>query len=237
MTLFLIILTFQITYLNAQESRFKEGETLNVWAQSGLNMRDKPDAKATKITTIPYGAKVIVQPNIGVKIPFEVEEFKGFIVKGYWLLVKYGDTEGFVFDGFLSRLPAPESSKMDMAIIPYLNEKIGKVGKPYKIQKCDVPDFKDDTCVYIQKYRFDIELAVNTAPEVGGGYILKSSNFTFYEAYIIVKTFFFNAEHEVFSFNKKENAIKSKPVNEEGGCYFDIRQEGKIIVIEGSCGC
>ena len=110
-TLFILI---QSLGLIAQASRFKDGETLNVWATSGLNMRDKPDAKAVKLTTVPYGAKVIVQENIGVKIPFEVEEFKGFIVKGYWLLVKYGDMEGFVFDGFLSRLPAPKNKKEDI---------------------------------------------------------------------------------------------------------------------------
>jgi hypothetical protein len=84
--------------LNAQQSRFKESETIHVWATSGLNMRAKPDAKAEKIATIPYGAKVVVQPNIGVKIPFEIEESKGFIVKGYWLLVKYGNT--IVIDGY-----------------------------------------------------------------------------------------------------------------------------------------
>jgi hypothetical protein len=107
----------------AQTSRFKDGETINVWATSGLNMRDKPDAKATKIATIPYGAKVVVQPNIGVKIPFEVEEFKGFTVKGYWILVKYGNTEGFVFDGFLSQLPAPDPT-IAFSINAYLDKNL-----------------------------------------------------------------------------------------------------------------
>ena len=100
----LLFFVLQWAKTTAQDSRFKEGETLNVWASSGLNMREKPDAKSAKRVAIPYGAEVSVLPNIGVKIPFEVEEFKGFTVKGYWLLVKYGNTEGFVFDGFLGRI-------------------------------------------------------------------------------------------------------------------------------------
>jgi hypothetical protein len=80
--IFIAIFLVKTLGLTAQTSRFKDGETLNAWATSGLNMRDKPDAKATKIVSIPYGAKVVVQENIDVKIPFEVEEFKGFTVKG-----------------------------------------------------------------------------------------------------------------------------------------------------------
>jgi hypothetical protein len=126
--IFIAFVLLQTIGLVAQTSRFKDGETLNVWATSGLNMRDKPDAKATKIAAIPYGAKVVVLPNIGVKIPFEVEEFKGFSVKGLWLLVKYGDKEGFVFDGFLSRLPAPKKND-SLGLEDYFNSNVDKIGQ------------------------------------------------------------------------------------------------------------
>ena len=131
--IFIAFLLLKIVDITAQTSRFKDGETLNVWATAGLNMRDKPDVKAAKIAAIPYGAKVVVQPNIGVKIPFEVEEFKGFIVKGLWLLVKYGDKEGFVFDGFLSRLPAPKDND-SLNFSDYFNSSIGKIGQKYEVK-------------------------------------------------------------------------------------------------------
>ena len=148
--LFLFVL-LTIQKMTAQESRFKEGETLNVWAASGLNMRDKPDAKGQKLATIPYGAKVLVQTNIGVKVPFEIEEFKGFTVKGYWLLVKYGNTEGYVFDGFLSRLPTPKNTKSTKpdepsGIADYLKT-LKKVGKVFDIEKCKESGMND----YISK--------------------------------------------------------------------------------------
>ncbi len=104
----LVLLLLQSLLTFAQQSRFKADETLYVWALNGLNMRKLPDAKSEKIATLPYGEKVTVQANIGVIVAHEVEEFKDFKVKGVCLLVKYGDKEGFVFDGYLSRLVAPE---------------------------------------------------------------------------------------------------------------------------------
>jgi hypothetical protein len=166
-TVTLLLLFLQTVLIMAQESRFKEGEIINVWASSGLNMRSKPDAKAEKIATIPYGAKVVVLPNIGVKIRFEVEEFKDFIVKGYWLLVKYENTEGFVFDGFLSRLPAPDKNNKE-GWGGYFDETIGKSGDKYEIK---IWDKKGDSVRFVkpnekyneehinsyrQKYKFNI---------------------------------------------------------------------------------
>ena len=238
--LLLLITTINLT---AQTSRFKDNETLNVWAASGLNMRDKPEAKATKIATIPYGAKVSVQPNIGLKIPFEVEEFKGFIVKGYWLLVKYGNTEGFVFDGFLSRLPAPSLTD-NGRLEEYLNIKIGKIGKKYDIQIFDKIidkyrfstandrfDEKDITG-FTQKYKYDI-IYEHGKGEGGGDSRIESPNLTFYESYFLVKTFFFPHKPEILEFNKKDKNITF--AGEE--CEFTIKKIGDKIVIDGYCGC
>lgn len=246
--LFLFII-FQIGKITAQESRFKEDETLNVWAASGLNMRDKPDAKAAKVATIPYGAKVSVQPNIGVKIPFEIEEFKGFTVKGYWLLVKYGDTEGFVFDGFLSRLPAPNLNDKE-GMEAYFDKKIGKIGEKFEVrfydetvdsmryarpnEKYDLD--KHDEKRYKQKYKASI-LLENVDSEGGGGYKIILPNSTVYEGYFLVKTFYYDQKTDIFSFNKKEKKVNMTVREEGAGCYYDIKQEGTKIIIDGGCGC
>ena len=239
-TLFVLLQTIG---LMAQESRFKEGETLNIWASSGLNMRDKPDAKATKLTTIPYGAKVVVQPNIGLKIPFEVEEFKGFIVKGYWLLVKYGNTEGFVFDGFLSRLPAPDKNvKSD--IETYLNSIFKKIGQKYDIQIFDkvtdkyritIPNdkFKEtDISGFSQKYEYNLTYEHGKS-EGGGDVKIESPNLTFYEGYFLVKIFFCGRKPDTLKFDKKANSVQI--AGEE--CDFTIKKVGNKIVLDGYCGC
>ena len=245
----LLLVVLSISFrINAQESRFKEGETLNIWAQSGLNMRNKPDAKAPKLTTIPYGAKVIVQPNIGVKIPFEVEEFKGFIVKGYWLLVKYGNTEGFVFDGFLSRLPAPLSLKNEK-FENYFDTNFRKIGEKYNcriytendeqgksIDKCN--DKSINYCAYSQKYSLKIIYSASTCNEIGNYEVIEIENFTLYEGLFWVKLFYGldSISHKI-SDNKK--IIHLSSIIKQGGfsCDYTIEKIGTKIVIKGYCSC
>ena len=243
-----LIIFIQAFGLTAQQSRFKENETLNVWAASGLNMRDKPEAKSTKVATIPYGARVTVQPNIGIKIPFEVEEFKGFTVKGYWLLVKYGNTEGFVFDGFLSRLPAPNKADT-LDIEGYLDKKIEKIGKRYEVKvrnldkdtvirsaspKEDVENF--DYFSYKQKYKQGI-LYEYLRGEGGFNRKINCPNLTLYEGYVLVKTYFYDAESHVFSFDKKDMKLNMFLKESGAGCEYDIKQVGNKIIIDGGCGC
>jgi Bacterial SH3 domain len=243
----LLILFLQTVLMVAQSSRFKDDETIHVWASSGLNMRSKPDAKAEKIATIPYGAKVVVLPNIGVNIPFEVEEFKGFVVKGYWLLVKYENTEGFVFDGFLSRLHIPTTPKNDtLGIEGYLAKYVGKVGEKYdrviydnkpqatvrnasskeKVKDDDIRDFS-------QKYNYDLQYDYD-ATESTSGYSISSSELTLYEIYILVKTFYYTKEDSTIKFDKTEKAII---INADCGCSSSIKKIGKKIVASGGCGC
>ena len=230
-----------------QDSRFKEGETLNVWASSGLNMREKPDAKSAKRVAIPYGAEVSVLPNIGVKMPFEVEEFKGFTVKGYWLLVKYGNTEGFVFDGFLSRLPAPVPTEMDLAIETYLETQIKRIGQEYDIQVYDdqtqkmrpvKPNEKyQDQQSYQYKVKYNFNLRYERKEEPGGRTItFILPNLTLFEGYLLVKEHFYDAEKDVFSFDKKGKTIIMKPKKEGEGCTYWIKQDGNKITITDFCG-
>jgi Bacterial SH3 domain len=241
-TLFLL----KIISLTAQSSRFKENETLNVWALKGINMRDKPDAKATKVATIPYGTKIVVQPNIGIKISFEVEETKGFMVKGYWLLVKYGNTEGFVFDGYLSRLPAPIPTEQDLSIETYLNVQIGKVGKKYNIQIFDkakdiyrktTPKEKvDETDITgcTQKYKYNI-IYDSAKGEGGGGYTMTLPDMSLYEAYFLLKTYFYDSKS--LKLEKKGKVINVTQGDGNNGCEFTIKQIGNNVVVEGYCGC
>ena len=244
--IFISILLLQAINTMAQTSRFKDNETLNVWATSGLNMRDKPDAKATKLAAIPYGAKVVVQPNIGVKIPFEVEEFKGFTVKGLWLLVKYGDKEGFVFDGFLSRLPAPNNDGKE-SLDNYLNKKIGKISakntlvwdettnSSRSLKQGEKYEKNSNFNWYDQKFNFNILFEYRQSEVTS--YTIISSDLTQYEGYVFVKTYFFDAESDVFTFNKKDKSIQMTQKEPSMGCSFYVTKKGNKIIIGGGCGC
>lgn len=82
-------------------SYYDTGEMLTVMAEKGLNLRDKPSAKGKKVIQIPMGGRVKVISKKETK----PETIDG--IKGFWIEVNYQTWKGYVFDGFLSRLPSP----------------------------------------------------------------------------------------------------------------------------------
>ena len=83
-------------------SNFDKGQILNVIAPSGLRMRVSPQVGKT-IKIIPYGASLTVLEEDKI-IEDRVEW-----VTGNWIKVSYDGDTGYVFDGFLSDFPAPQS--------------------------------------------------------------------------------------------------------------------------------
>ncbi len=237
---YIIYLLFLSQITQAQQSRFKEGENLYVWALNGLNMRKLPDAKSDKIAALPYGEKVSVQANIGVIVAHEVEEFKDFKVKGVWLLVKYGDKEGFVFDGYLSRLVAPVKSENGVySLIEYLKKNIGRKGniiftsnydkKERKVVKED--EFSGDP--QRGNYEMNFNYGISYYLHIGEG---SEETFTFpnvslYEGYIFAKTIF-----SLFDFRYDKSNKKFILDNGET-CQFEIFMKEKNLIINGGCNC
>ena len=82
---------------------FAEGSQLFVVANSGLNMRETPDATSMTINTIPYGSLVTVMPFDQECVIIQEIEW----TRGSWIKVEYDGYEGYVFDGFLSPLAVP----------------------------------------------------------------------------------------------------------------------------------
>ncbi|MBK7939022.1 MAG: SH3 domain-containing protein [Lewinellaceae bacterium] len=94
---------------------YEPGDTLYVWATSGLVLRKAPSLGAAKLSSIPYGT-ALVALNYNQDKSFEVEAVPGFVSQGkqyppvmlrgdFAWVVFQGDT-GFVFNGYLSKMPA-----------------------------------------------------------------------------------------------------------------------------------
>lgn len=110
------------------ESKCAIAEHLYVWAKSGLYLRGQPSKEGTKITKINFGEQVEILNEDYVSYSYEEPflpsinyngyEFNNYgseeVVKnsielnfsGKWILVKYKDYKGFIFDGYLSKFPA-----------------------------------------------------------------------------------------------------------------------------------
>ncbi len=120
-----LIISFLITQLNFAATPYQPGDSMYVWAKSGLKMRVSPDLKGDKILTIPYGTKVVIDsyqeelPEVKIRVvkaqKIEGMDYKSFYLKGHWCRVTYLDTIGYIFDGYLSKMPTFE-------LTPYLQE-------------------------------------------------------------------------------------------------------------------
>lgn len=84
---------------------YKINDTLYVWAKNGLFLRTEAKPIAEKVNKLEYGsALIILEQNLKTNA-FSTEEFKGFKIKGYWVKVSVNNQIGYVFDGYLSKLP------------------------------------------------------------------------------------------------------------------------------------
>ena len=97
--LILSICLIPITFFGINE--YHTGQQLNVLAISGMNLRDAP--KGNVLQKIPYGSRI---KTLQAKSTTNPETIEG--IQGNWVKVEYNGATGFVFDGFLSTLPAPE---------------------------------------------------------------------------------------------------------------------------------
>lgn len=84
------------------ESIVKPPGTYYVLAPSGLNLRATSSPGSQKLLTIPYGGKIELLASAAIS-DMMVDNFPGGMAK-----VRYGEQEGYVFDGYISRFPAPE---------------------------------------------------------------------------------------------------------------------------------
>lgn len=82
-----------------------EYENRYIIAASGLRMRKTPALNGEKMDVIAYGETVRIDLSDATPIP-PVDGFQGQMVK-----VKYGEVEGYMFDGFLSALPVPKAGE------------------------------------------------------------------------------------------------------------------------------
>ena len=80
---------------------YHKGDELFVHAPSGLKLRAIPDGDA--VITVPYGSKLKVLQDKILK-PSKIVDG----LHGCWAKVDFDGKTGFIFDGYLSFLPAPK---------------------------------------------------------------------------------------------------------------------------------
>ena len=103
--------------------RYCTGDTLHCIALNGLKLRETPKGKV--ISTVLLGDNLIV-----VARDTTLDTYEG--IGGAWVKVRFKAQVGYVFDGYLSKMPAP--SRLDTTFSAYLNRTFLKIGKPAKFE-------------------------------------------------------------------------------------------------------
>jgi hypothetical protein len=100
----IFILFFAALFPAAAITQYKAGDELTVLAKSGLTLRSAAATTGKKKTNLPFGTVVTVLAEGYKTVKHSATEFKGYTINGYWVKVKAGAEEGWVFDGYLSHL-------------------------------------------------------------------------------------------------------------------------------------
>lgn len=107
--LLLSALIVQLLFLKLYaDDRFKNGEQVNAWAVDGLPLKSQPNGGGKNLTIIPYGYSVTIIGSDSKNLPVRLKTSmygKIYNLKGTWLKVLYKGMEGYVFDGYLSKMP------------------------------------------------------------------------------------------------------------------------------------
>ncbi|MFK8004974.1 MAG: SH3 domain-containing protein [Saprospiraceae bacterium] len=216
--LMLLCLDFQSVQAN---STYDWGDTLHVWATSGLNMREGPGTDFPKMKKLEYGDKVQVIDDYLRSTPLSLTIIKkskksdAFVMKGHWVRVIIGTQEGYVFDGYLSRLPVIKKRKTsNINEVQFESfETYSKREFGIKFFEYDSLDQKELRSHHIYKNGF--------VKKIGGGscydMTMELGQLQLNEAYLL-----FN---NTFGFEKNlKNLISSK---DEYDQYFKVRIEKK----------
>ena len=128
------IIIFSILLLSQiSKGNYIENDTLNVLAINGLNIRLAKSGQSEKIGNIKYGESVVIKNTFKFAHKDTIERRAG-----NWVEINYKDKTGFIFDGYLSKLPVPklndfEESEPYFRMREYLSSNFQNIVKPIKI--------------------------------------------------------------------------------------------------------
>ncbi|MBC7774682.1 MAG: SH3 domain-containing protein [Phycisphaerae bacterium] len=190
---------------------YNPGDELFVHAGSGLVLRKTPDPKGERILALNHGDAVKVLKTDFKKKSHSVVEFKGFTIKGFWVKVSTaGGKEGYVFDGYLSKLRAPITI-VDDANSGYSIAEFYLLGQSEKKgERIDLP--KSDTRYERYKQLFKNGSAAETDSGEGGSSqkITFQKGITLEEAYLIGKVLWLKDMKVKSTFSKGKITVTSE---------------------------
>ncbi|MBL0742637.1 hypothetical protein [Chryseolinea lacunae] len=137
---------------------FKAGDTLYVWSNTSLNVRSQTTGAVAD--QLPYGTQVIVLEGQQPAAPKQEviagqligkEQFPAFHLVGNYIPIRYGNKSGFVFGGYLSKLPPRKTQRLNGAnesTKEYFERNFGVFKTTHSEKEGDHGKYKTDRVVY-----------------------------------------------------------------------------------------
>jgi len=133
------------TYADS-EFWYTPGDNLYVLAISGLNLREKADINGKLAVKVPYGSELTVLKDTAKPVVFSFDN-----IDGHWVYADYKGKKGYIFDGYLSTLPAPELSEdSQYPLLDYMHNLSESCGPPEQSEEGG-----EGLMTSIEKYYFD----------------------------------------------------------------------------------
>lgn len=191
-------------------NNYKAGDTLYVWAPNGVTLRTEKSEHFGKILAIKYGEKVVaLEPREVYDNPqysiLEIDLDKNnriddndFCLKGQWVKVTFGNTIGYIFDGYLSKLIP---MNINESFVEYADRSFTKL-KVFKY-------FKESHqmqyhVIYDNGIMIDMESNINNS---NGGFSTRFLPLSVEEAYLIFYARHYCNSPEYSSFKKIDTEI------------------------------
>lgn len=228
-TLSIILLAIAAERLPAIDY-FEKGDTLWVWANSGLKIREKPDVKSKTVETVPFKNYVIAKNyqnqayEYSVKVVPANGDYPGFSLNGFWSEVEYNGISGFVFDGYLSHikplnLVVQENGLKDM--FATLNSSF----KELKTEK---------SAGFQQSIYLDGVVASKSSNDKGWGIDISFPfPLSLDEGFLIFNLLLNDGDHV----NALEVTEQKLVLEYAGLCTLEIIKAGRFLVFSSSCHC
>jgi Bacterial SH3 domain len=219
---------------------YKKGESVFVWAISGLKVRMEASAQSKVIQTLDYGTMVEItddnlkQVAFGLKVP-KVDSIKSNLtLNGFWVRIKFKNTEGYVFDAFLSKMPPFKKHKahyFEQEDV-YLERVFGKPKHKTYTTITNKIAFKNDDFVY--------KNGIVREEVYGDGcfdHSFEIPNLSLAEAYLFLKVIFFSSDSDEGEMKLIKVSKDGYLFNEVGACGlrgFRIEKD-KAVIFSSDC--
>ena len=248
----ILMLASQVLSATTEPTRatgmYAEGTVLKVWAVNGLNMRDGPGKDFPISRKLHYGDEVkVTDPFIGdfpmsVKVIDKKGKDKDFELKGNWVRVMLDDVEGYVFDGYLSRLPVMRINAMTKNnnghtiyeheyIETYLNRK-------FDLEEESQEELGENT----KELFFEEGVSYFEGGNEGCGWNgLKLEDLTINEGYLIynlmynIESNLKSGDYELKIEKGEDGSFKIMMIDDHSDFILQFDEDGVLIKSEGCC--